>query len=180
MPWQVEERVDLGDRHLLRASSDADDVVTRSDLALLDHPEVEAGPAVGHEQGRHARLPHAYPDAEAGHAGLRHLEDRTSDPVPIADAYLVVGEPLDREVLSELSGVQWTAAQLSFPVPIRLDLVDEHRPVLAAVRQEVSLGVPVHVEASHQTAPGDGSLPDGGMDRTPLPRDIARQTDIHG
>ena len=46
MPGEVEERVDLGDRHLLRAGGELDDLVPRLDLALLEHAEVEAGAAV--------------------------------------------------------------------------------------------------------------------------------------
>jgi hypothetical protein len=43
---EVEERVDLDDRHLLRAGGELDDLVSRLDLALLEYPEVEAGAAV--------------------------------------------------------------------------------------------------------------------------------------
>ena len=43
---EVEERVDLGDRHLFRAGGELDDLVPRLDLALLDDAEVEAGAAV--------------------------------------------------------------------------------------------------------------------------------------
>ena len=46
VPGEVEERVDLGDRHLLRAGGELDDLVSRLDLALLEYPEVEAGAAV--------------------------------------------------------------------------------------------------------------------------------------
>ena len=46
VPGEVEQRVDLGDRHLLRAGGDLEDLVPRLDLALFEHAEVEAGAAV--------------------------------------------------------------------------------------------------------------------------------------
>ena len=46
VPGEVEERVDLGDRHLLRAGGELDDLVPRLHLALFEHAEVEAGAAV--------------------------------------------------------------------------------------------------------------------------------------
>ena len=46
VPGEVEERVDLGDRHLLRAGGELEDLVSRLHLALFEHAEVEAGAAV--------------------------------------------------------------------------------------------------------------------------------------
>ena len=46
MAGEIEERADLGDRHLLRPGGDLDDLVPRLDLALLEHAEVEAGTPV--------------------------------------------------------------------------------------------------------------------------------------
>jgi hypothetical protein len=46
VPGEVEERVDLGDRHLFRAGGELDDLVSSPDLALLEYPEVEAGTAM--------------------------------------------------------------------------------------------------------------------------------------
>ena len=75
VPGEVEQRVDLGDRHLLRAGGELDDLVSRLDLALLEHAEVEAGAVVRDEQRGDARVVHADPDAVAGDAGLGDLED---------------------------------------------------------------------------------------------------------
>ena len=46
VPGEVEERVDLGDRHLFRAGDELEDLVPRLDLALLEDAEVEPGAAV--------------------------------------------------------------------------------------------------------------------------------------
>ena len=52
VPGEVEQPVDLGDRHLLRPGGDLEDLVTGLDLALFEHAEVEAGAAVGDQQRR--------------------------------------------------------------------------------------------------------------------------------
>jgi hypothetical protein len=70
MTGKVEERADLGDRHLLWAGGDLDDLVPRLHLALLEHPEVEPRPPVRREQGWNARLVHPDPGAVAGHTGF--------------------------------------------------------------------------------------------------------------
>ena len=78
--------------------------------------------------------PHA--DPKAGDPRLGHLELGLTDPVPVADAHLVVGQPVDGEVLAELPVLEVVATEMLLPVPVRLDLVDEHGPLLAAVPGE--------------------------------------------
>ena len=80
-----------------------DDLLARLDLALFDHAEVETGPAVGDEQGRHPGLVHPDADAVARHTRLRHLEQRAPDSVAVPDAHLVIGQAVDGEVLAELA-----------------------------------------------------------------------------
>ena len=75
MTGEIEKAVDLGNRHRLRARGELDDLIPGLDLALLEHPKVEAGAAVGDEQRRHARVVHADADAVAGDARLGDLED---------------------------------------------------------------------------------------------------------
>ena len=157
---QVEQRVDLGDGHLLRTRRELDDLVARLHLALFEHAEVEARAAVRDEQRGDARVVHAEPDAVAGDARLGDLEDGGADPVPVADAHLVVAQPLDREVLAELSVDEVASSELTFPVPVRVDLVDEHRALLAAVPAEVALAVAVEVEPAHAAGAGHGILED--------------------
>ena len=175
---EVEERVDLGDRHLLRAGGELDDLVSRLHLALFEHAEVEAGAAVGDEQGGDARVVHADPDAVAGDAGLRDLEDGGADLVAVADAHLVVAQSLDGEVLAELSVDEVASSKLAFPVPVRVDLVDEHGALLAAVPGEIALTVAVDVELAHPARAGHGVLEDAGEDGLPLPGHVLRQADV--
>ena len=92
VPGEVEQRVDVGDRHLLGSRGELDDLVSRLHLALFEHPEVEARAVVGDEQRGNPRIVHADPDAIAGDARLRYLEARAADLVAIADAHLVVGQ----------------------------------------------------------------------------------------
>jgi hypothetical protein len=133
MPGEVEERVDLRDGHLLRAGGQLDDLVAGFDVTLLQHPEVEAGAVMGDEQRRDARVVHADPDAVARDARLRDLEDRAADPVAVADADLVVAQPVDGEVLAELPVNEVVPIEFAFPVAVGVELVDEHGALLTAV-----------------------------------------------
>ena len=67
----------------------------------VEHAEVEPRTVVGDQQRRQPRLRHPHGDPEAGHPRLRHLDLGLADPVAVADADLVVGEPVDGEVLPE-------------------------------------------------------------------------------
>src|SRR5690242_9645583 len=98
------------------------------------------------EQRRHPRLAQPDADPKAGHARLRDLEDCVPYLVAVADADLVVGEALDGEVLAELPVHEVVSLQLLLPVAIRLDLVDEHGAVLAAVSGSIGLVVAVDVD----------------------------------
>ena len=120
------------------------------------------------------------PDADpvARHARLGDLEQRLADPVAVADADLVVGEALDREVLAELAVGEVVAPELALPVAVGVDLVDEHRAVLAAVRAPVGLVVAVDVDPPHHPRPVDRLLPDRGADGLALPRDLSRAADV--
>ena len=178
VPREVEEPVDLGDGHLLRAGGELDDLVSRLHLALLEHAEVEAGPAVRDEQRRDARVVHPDPDAVAGDARLGDLEDRGADPVAVADADLVVAQSLDREVLAELAVDEVASSELALPVPVGVDLVDEDRALLAAVPGQIALTVAVDVEPAHPARAGDGVLEDAREDGLPLPGHVLRHADV--
>ena len=112
-------------------------------------------------KGGHLRLVHPDTDAVAGHARLRHLEERSPDAVPVADAHLVVGQPLDGEVLAELPEREARAVERFLPEAVRGELVDQHRALLAPVATQVALPVAVDVEAPDPARAGDG------RDRTP-------------
>ena len=74
VPGKVEQCVDLGDGHLLGSDGELRDLVSGRDLSLLEHPEVEARPVVGDEQGGNPRVVQTDPDSVAGDARLCHLE----------------------------------------------------------------------------------------------------------
>src|SRR4030095_414054 len=112
------------------------------------------------DQGWHPRLAHPEAEAIARHPRLADFEQSRPDPVAVADADLVVGEPLNGEVLSELPVSEVVAPEESLPVSVGLDLVDEHRPVDSAVSGQVSLAIAVDVEPPNQPSTVRGLLPD--------------------
>ena len=179
MAGQVQQRVDVGDRHRLRSRRDFQHIVARLHVALFEHTKVEAGSTVLHEERRHAGLIH--PDAEpvARDARLADFEPRRADAELVADADLVVAEPLDGEVLAELAGCKVDAMHLLLPVPVGVELIHVHGPVLSAVTLEIALPVTVDVETSDGARPVDRLLPDAGEHGPPLPRDLSRQPDVH-
>ena len=108
------------------------------------------------------------------------FEDGGADPVAVADADLVVAQSFDREVLAKLSVDEVVSAELAFPVPVGVDLVDEHGPLLAAVARQIALAVTVHVQLAHAARAGDGVLEDPCKDGLPLPGHVLRHADVHG
>src|SRR3954447_874007 len=180
MPGEVEKPVDLGDRHLLGPRGALDDLVSRLDLALLEHAEVEAGTAVRDEQGGNARVVHPQADAVARDAWLGHLEDGAADPEAVADADLVVAEALDGEVLAELPVDEVVASELALPVTVGVELVDEHGAHLAAVPGEITLPVALDVEPAHPARTRDRILEHAGEDGLPLPGDVLRHAHVDG
>ena len=125
---------------------------------VFEHSEVEARSSVRDEERRHARLVHPDPDPIARDPRLGDLEHRRADAIPVADADVVVAEPLDREVLAELAEREVVTLQLVLPVTVRLELVHEHGALFAAVPFEIALAVAVDVQA-----------PDRPRARRPLP-----------
>jgi hypothetical protein len=121
---------------------------------------------------------HPDADAVARHPRLGDLEERAADAVAVADADLVVLQPLDREVLAELPIAEVVAAELALPIPVGAQLIDEDRAMLAAVRQAVGLVVAVDVDPPHHPRAVHGGLPDRGANRLALPRDLARPADV--
>ena len=175
---EVEERVDVGDRHRLGPGRDPHHVVARLNVALFEHAEVEARTAVGNEERSHARLVHPDPDPIAGDPRLGDLEERRADAIPVADADLVVAKPLDREVLAELAEGEVVAMHLVLPVPVRVELVHVHGPLLASVTLQIALAVTVDVQTPDGARSLDRLLPDSREDGPPLPRDLPRQPDV--
>src|SRR5262249_35813947 len=121
---------------------------------------------------------HPDADAVAGNARLRDLEDRAADPVPVADADLVVGKTLDREVLPELAVDEIVPTKLVFPVAVGVDLVDEDGALLAAVAGAIALTVALDVQRADVPRAGDGVFVDARDDRLPLPGHLLRHADV--
>ena len=149
VPGLVEQRVDLGHAHALRACGDQHDLVAGLHLALLQDAEVETGPAVCDEQCRHPRLVHADAHAVAGDARLGHFEQGATHAVAIADADFLVGQAVDGEILSELSVGEVVSVELALPVAVGLRLIDEDGAVLTPVSGQIPLAVAVDVEPPH-------------------------------
>ncbi len=180
MPRQVQQPVDLGDGHRLRSGGHLHDLVTGPHRPLAQHPQVEPGSAVGDQQRRDPGVAHADAHPVAGDARLGHLELGRADPEPVTDAHLVVRQAVHREVLPELAVDEVVAAELGLPVPVRVDLVDEHGPVLPAVAGQVTLPVAVDVQSAHGHRAVDRLLPDRGADRAAAPFDVLRHADVDG
>src|SRR5262249_23494730 len=125
-----------------------------------------------------ARLTFPNADAIAGDTRLRHLEHRAADPVAIADAHGIIGQPFDGEVLAELPVDEARAFQPLLPVGIRLDLVDVDRALLPAVAAQVTLTISVDIQSTHPAAATHRVLPDRGVHRAALPRDVAWESDV--
>ena len=141
--------------------------------------EVESRTSAGREECRHAPLVHPNANAIAGDTRLRHLEHRAANPIPIADADRRVREAFNGEILAELSVDEVVSLQLLLPVAIRLDLIDVHRALLTSVASEVALPISVEIQPGDATAPGHRILPDRGVHRATVPRDVARESDVY-
>src|SRR5262249_4242300 len=143
------------------------------------HAHVEAGTVVADQQGGQLRLAEAQADPVAGDSRLADLELRLADPVPVTDADLVVGQAIDGEVLSEHAVAEVVPAEVLLPVPVGLDLVDQHGALLAAVPAGVALAVAVDVEAAGHRLAVHRVLPHTGVDRLALPGHVPGQADVH-
>src|SRR5712691_2261373 len=176
----VQQRIDLRNGHALLPSSDQEDRVTGADLTFLEDAEVEARPSAGGQESSHLRLVRANPDAVAGDPGLGHLEQSSPDPEAVADADLVIRQPLDGEVLAELPVGEIAPAQLLRPVAIRFDLINENRTLLPPVSAEISLPVAFDVQPLDAATTLHRFLPDGRAHGSSAPLDVSRQADVDG
>ena len=179
MSREVEQRIGFGNAHPLGTRRNLDDLLARLDLTLFDHAEVETGPAVGNEQRSHPGLVHPDADAVARHTRLRYLEYCAPDPIAVPDAHLGIGQAVDGEVLAELAANEVIPPKLAFPVAITIDLVDKDRPLFAAMADQVALPVTLQIQPARHARARNGALPDRGMDRFPVPRDIVWKADVY-
>ena len=131
------------------------------------------------EQCRHRGIVHADADAVARDTGLGDFEQSLADAVVVTDAHLVVREAFDGEVLAELSVGEVVASELPLPIAVGIDLIDEHRAMLAAVGEAVRLIVAVDVDVPDHPRAVHGLLPDRGPDGLPVPLHLARSSDVY-
>jgi hypothetical protein len=82
---------------------------------------------------------------------LCNLEQSGADAIPVADAHLVVAQPVDGEVLTELAEDEVVAVQLLAPVAVRVELIHVHGTLLAPMASAIALAVAVDIRPSDQT-----------------------------
>jgi hypothetical protein len=179
MSGQIQEGINLRDRHPFRTICNFHDFIVRTNLSFLQHAEVKAWPSMRYEQGWHARVVHANADAVARHAWLRNFKHRTADAVSVADAYFVIEKSLYGEVFSELTKTKVVSAEKALPVVIGVHLVDEYCALLSTVTFEIALRVAVNVQLSHHSPLRNWSLPDRGSNGFAVPRHVAWNPDIY-
>jgi hypothetical protein len=136
MARPVKQGIDVGDAHAFGAGRYLDDFVTGLQLAFFKNPTVKTRPAVRDQQRGHLWLVQPNTDAIAGDARLRDFEQRAADPIAVADAHVVIGQPVNGKVFPELPMRKVISAELLLPELIRLDLIDENRPLLAPMPGE--------------------------------------------
>jgi hypothetical protein len=69
--------------------------------------------------------------------------------------------------------------QLLLPIAMRFDLVDEDGSLLTPVAAQVALTVSVKIQPAGPTAATHRIFPDPRVYRAPLPRDVARKSNVH-
>jgi hypothetical protein len=133
MARQVKQRINLGDAYPLRSVSNLHNLISRTDLAFVDYPEIESRPPMGNKQGWHLRIAHANANAVASYSRLGHLEYRITNPVTIADADLVVGKAVYCQVLAKLSILEVVPLKVILPVAIGIELIHHHCAMFPAM-----------------------------------------------
>src|SRR4051812_34600649 len=117
---RVEKGVDLGNGHALGAVRELFDAIACANLAFLDDPEIETGPAVRNQQPRHLRMTHPDANSVAGVEWLAALYKGTADPEAIADADLGIGRALHCEVFAEITDHEIQPTKIVFPIAVGL------------------------------------------------------------
>jgi hypothetical protein len=109
---------------------------------------------------------------------LCDFEQGGADAVLVADAHLVVAEPVNCEVLTELAVDEIVALKLVAPIAVRVELIDVHGALLAAVPGAIALSVPVDIHPSDLARTLHCLFPYPGEDGPSVPTDFARHSDV--
>src|SRR5262249_10202489 len=102
-----------------------------------------------------------------------------ADLISIADTHGIVGQPFDRKVLAELPVNQVRSLQPLLPIAVRFNLIHEDGSLLTAMPRQVSLTVSLDVEPPDAAATRRRTFPPPGVDRAPLPHDVARKSNVY-
>jgi len=159
MSWQIQESVDVSDRHSFRTIADFYDFIALADFSLLQHAKVKTGSSVCNKQRRHTRFIHADADAVARHARLCYFEFSVTNAVSITNTDLVIGKSFNSKILSKLAENKIIASQKTLPVTVGIDLIDEHGALLPPMTGEIRLCVANNIELLHRPSFLDRRFP---------------------
>jgi hypothetical protein len=110
---------------------------------------------------------------------LRYFKERSPDSVAVADTHCIVRHSINREIFTELPEGKIVTAQLAFPIPVGIDLVNQNRSVLAAMPGEIALSVTVDIQPPNQAPALDRFLPDTRVHGLAVPRNVTRKSNIY-
>src|SRR5262249_38083681 len=111
---------------------------------------------------------------------LADFEDGTADPEPVADADLVISQPIHREILAEAAANEIRSAKIILPIAIGSELIDHDGPLLAAVAGKIALTISDQVEPPGNDPAIDRRLPYPCSDGPAAPQHVLWQSDIDG
>ena len=90
----------------------------------------------------------------------------------------LIGQAVDGKILAELPKCKIVAAELSFPVAIRVRLIDHYGAMFAAVPGQVTLPIAIYIQPADHPPALHRQLPDAGVHGLPPPGDVPGQTDV--
>src|SRR5688572_4541594 len=157
---------------------DALDGVSGADLARLGDAQVGPRAARGREALQEPRVAHPQAQLEARKPWLADLQHRGPDPPALADHRGRHVDPTQRQILTEVAGLQFTT-ELLLPPKRVLPRIRVHRLVGPAVDSAVGLVVAREIHPTHDEPALDGDLPDRGRDGAITDIDRAHATDVH-
>jgi hypothetical protein len=109
---------------------------------------------------------------------LGDFELRLANLIAITYTDVAVGESVHREVLTELPEREITSVQLSLPMSIGIELVDEYRPLFPSMPMKVALRIPLDVQSANQRRSFDRVFEDTGEERPVLPFHVLGPADV--
>jgi hypothetical protein len=125
-----------------------------------------------------ARLTEAHAEAIAGDPRLGDLNNHLANLVVIANAYLVIGQAINSEVLTKSTRLQVVSAEFGGPVVVGGEL-HQHSAVLSSVSIEITLTVAVDVEPANHARPVNRCFPNPGVHGSIAPAHVLGHTDIY-